>query len=239
MAKGKSVLPIVLLVGAGLGAVALVSKGTEAPKEEGGPPKSVVDRVVRAISTTDPGVMRALATQLDGEGWRVQADALRKAADTAAALKAASVISGDLGKASSASGSQARAPKSRRAPAEPIPGSPIPGVIAPDVSPPSHEDPLRDRAVAMIEELLRSRPGQEDRSVVEAYQRAHPSLKPSGHYGPGTALTLLRWQLVPPRPRVWPRTGRVRSKDRYRKLLLFWAQRDPQRADEWTRAALV
>ena len=56
---------------------------------------------------------------------------------------------------------------------------------------------------------------------------------------PATALSLaVLHGLVPPAP-YWPERGRVKAKDKYRAALLAIATRDPQRAEEFRRAAKV
>jgi peptidoglycan hydrolase-like protein with peptidoglycan-binding domain len=115
--------------------------------------------------------------------------------------------------------------------------SPLPGLIRPTV-PVEVMDPARSLAARTALHLMHSRPGREDKDLVRSLQ-LQEGVKPNGHYGPSTALALTRHGLVPPKPYYWSRTGTARIKRDYRAALRALAAQDPQRADEWTRAALV
>lgn len=188
------------------------------------PPQSVIDRIVAAVATQNADAMRKVATEIEREGWVLQADDLRRAADIATYLKAGglkppgTVVQGDA----------------QRAPSSPQPWSPMPGVIRPQVSPPELH-PKRLQAQMLVREMEKPT-GKEDRSLVAAFQ-ANNGLKASGYYTPGTAICLAeRYGLVPPAP-YWPTSGRVKAKANYRQRLLAIAKSDPQREEEFRRAA--
>lgn len=245
MAK-SNVVPIVLGVaalGAGLALAAGASgaDGETVKEKAGNPPADVLGRIVAALATNDPAKMRAEATKLEAEGWRMQATELRRAADAAA------VAAGILNpKANSASGlaSPSRTTSAIgddyfRAPARPRAGSPLPGVVPAAIEGPT-ADPVERLAHRMVLNLLQSDRGAEDRELVRRFQAEHRGLKATGLYGPGTALVLAQeYGIVPPRPFFWPSGDRVRVKRRYRETLALMARKDPQRADEWTAAAMV
>lgn len=249
MASGNAVpiaLGAVLLGGL---AIAAMGQGSAQASTAGGPPvirtgggtdppKSVVDRVVAAVQTRDPGTMRKLADELEIEGWTIQAYDLRQAADIAAFLNATGLTMpgqkpGDK-KPTDGTQTSSQVQGDVRAPGRPQPWSPIPGLIG-AMDPEPDIDVQRLLAQRLVREMEKPK-GSEDRAVVKAFQVAN-QLKSSGNYTPGTAILLAeRYGLVPPCP-YWPTNGRVKSKANYRGRLLAIAKRDPQRAEEFERAA--
>lgn len=208
------------------------------------PPMGVIDQITAALATTDPAAMRAAATALESQGWVVQAGDLRRAADVAALTRAMGqtpALAGDV----DLSQVKVRIPRTPQpirvydVPDDPLEASPLPGVIAPGVSPAS-ATAARIQAQRLVNELDRSppKPGEASEKV-RAFQGDN-GLKASGYYGPSTALMLARkYGLCPPHPVNWPTKGRKRAKANYRDALLAIAAKDPQRAEEFTRAAKV
>lgn len=227
MAGNGAALAIAGLAGLGLFAMAASGKGkapapssTTAPSSSANPPQSILDRIVAALSTQDATKIRAEADNLDREGWTLQANDLRRAADVVA-IGNAWVMSGDG--------------KARRAPKVPQKYSPLPGILEPVIAE-ADVDPKRLQAQALVLELERKPRGQEDKKLVRSFQEQN-GLKASGNYTPATALCLaVAYGLVPPAP-YWPQRGRVKSKENYRGVLLRIAQKDPQRAEEFREAA--
>ena len=80
--------------------------------------------------------------------------------------------------------------------------------------------------------------GKEDQSLVKRYQADNQpdAGAVDGKYGPKTALTMIRYGLVPPTPFYWPADATT-AKRNYKNQLLAEAQRDPVRAQEWSQAA--
>lgn len=240
----SSTLPIVLVGGVLLAGLAVAASGKgaaatppastkPAPAKPAKPqpasvipPSAVVDRIVAAVQTQDPDRMRVVASQIELEGWTVQADDLRRAADVAAFLKAGGLkppgtaVQGDA----------------LHAPSRPQKWSPLPGVIAAQLSEPELH-PKRLQAQMLVREMeAHPRDGKEDRTLVAAFQ-ANNGLKASGYYTPATGICLAeQYGLVPPGP-YWPTSGRVKAKANYKQRLLAIAARDPQRAEEFRRAA--
>lgn len=123
------------------------------------------------------------------------------------------------------------------APSSPQPDSPLPGVVPPMA--PAAPNPRRALAARLYNHLSMAPAGGEDRTLVALYQ-AQEGLKPTGYYGPSTALSLAHsYGIVPPKPLHWTESRTGRSKSNYRGALLALAARDPQRSEEWTRAAKV
>ncbi len=124
-----------------------------------------------------------------------------------------------------------------RAPRDFKPYSPLPGIMPEEV--PNEVVPAdRSLAARFAQHVFNVAPGDEDRELVEMFQRAH-GLNDTGSYGPGTALALVPYGIVPAKPFYWPRKGLMRAKAQYRVTLLEQSKRDPQRADEWAAAANV
>jgi hypothetical protein len=213
-------------------ALALASKA-EPPKTVA-PTQDVLELIVAAVASRNPAVMRREADQIESRGYAIQATELRRAADLTAAILAATDPGGG-GQVMQGDDELAGDDIPDRAPSVPQPFSPLPGVldeevIAPDV------DPLRIQAQALLLNLERNPLGKEDRRLVADFQRNN-SLRASGNYTPETALTLAEDYGLPPPPPYWPTKGRRKSKENYKRKLLALAARDPQRAEEFERAA--
>jgi peptidoglycan hydrolase-like protein with peptidoglycan-binding domain len=123
------------------------------------------------------------------------------------------------------------------APSSPQPDSPLPGII-PDMAPVA-PDPRRALAARLTHMLLSAPRDREDRTLVTLYQ-AQEGLRPTGFYGPATALSLARtYGIVPPKPLHWTESRTGKSKANYRDALRMLGERDPQRVEEWQRAGAV
>lgn len=124
-----------------------------------------------------------------------------------------------------------------RAPPQFKPFSPLPGLIPESV--PDEVVPA-DRALAarFAQHLFNVKRGEEDRDFVREFQAAH-GLNITGSYGPGTALALVPYGIVPAKPFYWPKKGSLRAKAQYRVTLMQQSKKDPQRSDEWAAAANV
>lgn len=228
---------IALAAGGGASAQSTSTGGPPVIRTGGGvdPPKSVLDRIVAAVQSRDPAKMRALADELEHEGWTIQATDLRQAADIAAFLNATGLtMPGQKPPATNGQQTSSQVQGDLRAPGRPQAWSPIPGLIG-AMDPDPDIDVQRLLAQRLVREMEKEK-GTENREVVTAFQIAN-KLKGSGNYTPGTAIVLAeRYGLVPPCP-YWPTNGRVKSKANYKARLLAIAQRDPQRAEEFERAA--
>lgn len=115
--------------------------------------------------------------------------------------------------------------------------SPLPGIL-PAMVPDEQVSHDRSLAARLALHLSTHEPGTEDRELVAEYQRGE-GLNATGNYGAATAISLVAFGFVPPRPFFWPRKDRDRVRARYRLTLLEQSKRDPQRADEWERAAEI
>lgn len=115
--------------------------------------------------------------------------------------------------------------------------SPLPGVIPEMV--PTAPNPRRALASRLLNHLSMAPPGGEDRTLIALYQQQE-GLKPTGFYGPSTALSLARsYGIIPPKPLHWTESRTGKSKANYRDALRSLAAVDPQRSEEWLRAASV
>jgi peptidoglycan hydrolase-like protein with peptidoglycan-binding domain len=124
-----------------------------------------------------------------------------------------------------------------RAPSSPLADTPLPGLI-PDMLP-TGPDPRRALASRLLNMLVHAPRGREDRTLVSLFQ-VQENLRPTGFYGPAVALRLAQgYGIVPPKPLHWTESRTSKSKQNYRDALRVLAERDPQRAEEWNRAAEV
>ncbi len=115
--------------------------------------------------------------------------------------------------------------------------SPLPGVI-PSMAP-VEPTPKRALAARLTHMLLSAPRGGEDRTLIAIYQHQE-GLKPTGYYGPATALSLARaYGIIPPKPIHWTESRTGKSKANYRDALRMLGERDPQRVEEWVRAGAV
>lgn len=84
-----------------------------------------------------------------------------------------------------------------------------------------------------------------DEAMVQSYQQQNNLRKQDGKYGSETGLSLANtYDIVPPKPFYWGTkaggyASYVADKKAYKSALLSKASADPQRAEEWTRAAAV
>jgi hypothetical protein len=115
--------------------------------------------------------------------------------------------------------------------------SPLPGIMPPMA--PVEPHPARAMAARLLHMLVTAPRGREDRMLVQRYQ-LQEGLRPTGYYGPSTALSLARsYGIVPPKPLYWTESRTGKGKAAYRDQLRMIAERDPQRSEEWTRAGEV
>lgn len=122
-------------------------------------------------------------------------------------------------------------------PGEPIADTPLPGLMPPMA--PKAPDPMRALAARLYNMLELAPRGGEDRTLVALYQSSQ-GLKPTGYYGPATALSLARaFGIVPPKPLYWTDSRTRQSKTNYRDAMRAFGERDPQRVEEWRRAGDV
>lgn len=158
----------------------------------------------------------------------------------APAVASAATFGGDAPSAPAAIVTPSEPPPGVRvlqAPPTPLPSTPLPGVIP--VMLPASIPERRALASRVAEHLSLMPPGLEDRALISTFQ-AHQGLRPSGYYGPSTAIVLSDgFGIVPPKPLYWPKTDTKRSKLRYRAIMLRHADSEPQRAEEWRKAADV
>jgi peptidoglycan hydrolase-like protein with peptidoglycan-binding domain len=123
------------------------------------------------------------------------------------------------------------------APSTMQPDSPLPGIIPPMT--PTAPDPERALAARLTHMLVTAPRGAEDRTLVALFQSRN-GLRPTGYYGPSVALALAqRFGIVPPAPIYWTESRTGKAKSNYRDALRMLAERDPQRSEEWLRAAAV
>jgi hypothetical protein len=212
-------------------------------------PKSDLDkRIATALATNNPEVIRALADELERTSPDVPKEtiaALRKAADELdAALRKGQEQAPPTTPPVAPPVSVAR-PKKRKAP----PPKPTDVRYDPVVHAPS--DNSKELAIELAKHLTGRKKGTEDKALVEKYQRnenrvrvandQEAGLNPDGQYGLETAMSLARYDLVPPKPLYWGKGGTYASYEAERKQWKDWclanAKKDSARSPEWTGAA--
>jgi hypothetical protein len=237
-------------------ALALQKKHPKFPKANSGSSntaksKSDLDkRIATALATNNPEVIRALADELERTSPDVPKDTiakLRQAAD-------------DID----------RALKSGQESAPPVlpPVAPPPVSVARPKRPAAKPKPTdqtydpvahapagnsREIAIDLAKHLTGRKKGTEDKALIEKYQRnenrirvandQNVGLQPDGLYGLETAMSLSRFDLVPPKPLYWGKGGTYASmmaeKKQWKDWCLSKAQQDPARSAEWIGASKV
>ncbi len=176
-------------------------------------PDALKKSVDSALQSADPIVMRGLAAKVRQLGYAGQAASLE-----AAALAIEQAISGTP--------PAARAGTTRAA--LPAPGS---------------ERELAGRVALLYTGARAGSEGKEAQDTLRRFQtletrRGFYKGNVDGLYGAKSARALASdHHIVPPVPLYWPRKEPEVTKRDYRALLQKLAQRDPQRAEEWNRAA--
>lgn len=174
--------------------------------------------IAAALASADPAKMRGVATELEARGFPDQARDLRTAAQSVE-----NAIKG--------------APGLPMPPASSSPGSPTTGAAPKD-------DPARQLGGRVALSIATASKGKENKSLVAEFQRTEQARnmydgKIDGLWGPKSAIALAQdFGIVPPKPLYWP-VNPAPAKAAYKAELLAIARRDPPRAEEWQRAAMV
>lgn len=259
-----------LIPAAVVGVLALVATSKPAEAKAGAkpgadvvPPADVMAKIAAAFQAADPAQCRALADELERQGFKAQADDLRAFATRIdAAIKSTPVqkppaqptVPPSVPGAVSSPAQPLGAPPSSSG-AFPVPPTAPPAVTElPEVvvrAGPSQQQRLLAGKMALM--LKHAKKGSEDKALVTAFQVQEldanhapggafgnvPS-KADGMYGPKSALQLARhYGIVPPKPLYWSKANWHTDKTNYRTEMARFAGVDPQRADEWTNAGKV
>jgi hypothetical protein len=211
--------------------------GSSLPGANSLPPNAVLQRVLSAVQSGDPAVMRAEADKLEREGYAAQAADLRGAA---AQIERAT----GGGKPPGSSGLPPL-PTGGGVPLPPL--NPTAPVVNIPTTPAQIADPQLDLAGRTALMLNMKGRGREDKPLVAKFQTQETATgyytgKIDGLYGPKSALALAKhWAIIPPKPYYWPKAASeaAKAKTDYRGQLLAIAAKDTPRADEWSRAAEV
>lgn len=220
---------------------------------------SVDARVAAALATNNPATIRALAKELEKTHPQVAAD-LRKAADELDAKLAASQAAAKVPPpvAPKPAPTPAPTPAKTKPPkvVEPAPVMPpAPKIVEPPTAGVEIEPPAvhRERGLILAKHLTGKKKGQEDKSLVEQYQRSYnrqvagrgegTGLNPDGKYGYATARSLGELDLVPPKPLYWGAGGSYAALQQEQKDWKAWcnanAAKDAARKPEWLAAAKI
>jgi hypothetical protein len=234
MSIGKLLIPLLA------GGAALFAFGGSASAKPGGKTAAQLsaaelDQIRTTLASADPALIRKLATELEQKGYTGPAADLRKAADAI-----------DAAITATPSASPPKPGVGGTMPSVSLPGGGvIPGGIGTVSTPGAATDPARSLAQAMALMLSGATRGSENKNMVAAFQaqekgRGFYDGNIDSLYGPKSALALaLDFSNVPPKPLYWPKANAEAAKRAYSVRLLSFAVKDPQRAEEWQRAAQV
>lgn len=245
---------LLLLLGLGAGAL-ILSGGTahadQAPSGPGtlphppggfdpnNPPPDILKLILQASTSANPALMRSTADHLDELGYKQQATALRAGAD---AIDAAQKALPPLG-----------APPVPGNIVLPAPGGPqAPPIILPPLvipsGPPSGADPVAAALTAQLnltDPIANGRtPANSQSDLVTKFQaqekaRGNYAGNLDGEYGPGSALAVAAYNIIPYPPFIWSKNKAktANMKKTFKAAMLKKAAADPTRADEWSHVA--
>jgi hypothetical protein len=220
-----ALMPKLLAGGLALGlAVAAASKAKAADAPD--MPPTLVNAMVQAIASRDPGVMRAVAVKLESLGYPLPAADLRKTADEVEAENQMSRTQAAL------------MPTAPVVSVGPSPTVSSTGAITPvpAVSPGTPASAAQVLAAKVALNLHSTAAGRENRDLLKQFQKQE-GLVVDGYYGPKSAIAFIKYGIVPETPRQWPKADAATAKAAYASVLRSQAAADPTRAEEWTRAA--
>lgn len=222
-----ALMPKLLAGGLALGlAVAAASKAKAAVSTSPDMPPTLVNAMVSAIASRDPGTMRAVALKLESLGWPLPAEDLRKTANEIEAENQMARTSAEL---------MPTAPVASVAPPPVVTST---GAIQPAqvVSPGTPASAKQVLAAKVSLNLHNTAAGRENKTLVKEFQ-TQEGLVADGIYGPKSAIAFIKYGIVPETPRSWPKADAATAKAAYAAVLRTQAASDPTRAEEWLRAA--
>jgi len=217
------------------------------------PSAQVLAQIAAALASADPVQLKATAADLDRQGFKTQATQLRQLAAEIEKAMAQAPLKPPATPGTVPAGvpaAVAAAATSIGIPQAPGAGGGVvqvqlPAIPAPPPLPMTPQvDPARTLAANVNLEIASSTKGRENKGLVSQYQiqenaRGKAVGKVDGLYGPKTALTIATdFGIIPSKPVYWP-VNPTPAKQAYKKALLDIARQDPQRAEEWARAANV
>jgi hypothetical protein len=239
---------LILLLGLGAAALVLGSGTAHAessspstgpgPFDPLNPPPDVLKLIQAAATSGNPALMRSTAAQLDKMGYTAQAAALRAAADAIETAQRALPAPGAV-----SPGVPVVVPGPGGLPIQ-LPPVVLPGTGA------SGADPLAAKLTAALnasDPLTNGRFGDAAQKGLVAALQGQEKTKGKytgavdGAYGPGTALLVASYNIVPYPPFIWSavKSKTANLKANFKKAMLNRAAADPTRADEWAHVAAV
>lgn len=246
-----------LILGLGAAALALGSGTAHAdsgkpgaiPKPPGGfdvnnPPDDVKKLILAAATSGNPALMRSTADAIEKQGYVPQAQALRVAAEAVDAAQKALPAAGTVPAGATVQipvpgGGTVTLPPVTSLPTAPSSGAPV-QVTG------SGANPLAaalTAALNMADPIANgiSASPQGKVSAFQAQERARGTYTGAldGLYGPGVAMAVASYNIVPYPPFIWSKDKKktAQNKARFKQAMLAKAGTDPTRADEWARVA--
>jgi hypothetical protein len=204
----------------------------------GGPSVALLERISKALASGDVDAIRALADELRRLGFAEQAGDLDKAAEAIEMARG-----GGVGEIPTNPGvvipPPAVVPFPIPLPPLPKPSpspNPRPRPTPPIVTPsePFDPDPRRNLALKVQRMLALSPKGSEDTALLKQWQTQEGCKPADGLYGYCSGIAMLKYNLVPPKPRTT--LSPQRRKD-WTGNLTWQARKDPARAAEYLAAA--
>lgn len=248
---------LLLLLGLGAGVLALAGGTAHAeagkapalpPHPQGfdvnNPPDDVKKLILQAATSGNPALMRSTADMIEKQGYVPQAVALRAAADAVDAAQKAVPAAGTVPASAPVTiplpgGGVATLP-----PVTSLPSAPAPVQVLP--SSPSGANPLAaDLTAALnladpIANGIQASPKGKV-SAFQAQERTRGTYTGAldGLYGPGVAMAVASYNIVPYPPFIWSvdKKKTATNKAKFKSAMLVKASKDPTRADEWARVA--
>lgn len=223
---------------AGAGSHSTAGASSATPTAAG---KSVEQQIAEALATNNPTVLLALAEKLKAQYPQAAADlqaaaaAILKASNQATA-SSPGVVPPPVAPAPTQTSSKPKPKPRPQTSSTPRPPMPVEAGMGPAA------DPRKQLALEVVKDLsLNPPPYKGNPELLKALAAQEGNTNPNGVYGMGSGLSLIKYDLVPPKPRVWGKDAKATAemKKRWRGEMLTMARKDPARAAEWQGAALV
>ena len=246
-----------LLFGVGAAAALLLGSGGTAHADQPGhltphpdgfdvnnPPADVKKLILAAATSGNTALMRSTADAIEKQGYIPQANGLRAAADAVDAAQRALPEAGTVPPASPVSvpvpGGRVTLPPVLKLPSEPAAEPAEPGRA------PSGANPLAASLTAALNMadpitngIQASPTGKVSAFQAQERERGTYTGALDGLYGPGVAMAVASYNIVPYPPFIWSKDKKktATNKAKFKQAMLKRAGQDPTRADEWARVA--
>lgn len=250
---------LLLLLGLGAAGVALLggtahaesAKPGAVPPHPGGfdvnnPPAEVKQLILQAATSGNPALMRSTADLIEKQGYVPQAAGLRAAADAVDLAQRSVPAAGTVPAGVPVSIPLPNGGTIKLPPVTSLPTSPSGG--SGESSAPSGANPLAAELTAALNaaDPIANGIQHSPKGEVTAFQGQERATGKytgalDGSYGPGTALAVAAYNIVPYPPFIWSKNKAktAAAKSKFAAYMHKKAGSDPTRADEWVRVAEI